>query len=179
MSHSACFSSCRYLPSFLSLAVLTKILRFAQNDCRGRRRKNHSACFPDCRHLPAFLPLTILTKILCLRSECLPREVIESFSTLFSRPVFTGIPVTCDTSQDSSLSLRMTAAEGGERIIRYAFRTAGIYRRSCHLRLLPRFFASAQNDRRRERRQRHEAGSLKPSHSSAFPMVPSSSRRSM
>ena len=65
-------------------------------------------------------------------------------------PVFTGVSITYDSCQDSSLPLRMTAAEGGESIIQHTFRTAGIYRRSCHLQLLPRFFAGAQNDRRGE-----------------------------
>ena len=68
-------------------------------------------------------------------------------------PVFTGVSITCDSCQDSSLPLRMTAAEGGERIIRHAFRTAGIYRRFCQLRFLPRFFAFAQNDCRGRRKK--------------------------
>ena len=47
----------------------------------------------------------------------------------------------------------MTAAEEEERSIRHAFRTAGIYWHFCHLRLLPRFFAGAQNDRRGEEKE--------------------------
>ena len=68
-------------------------------------------------------------------------------------PVFTGVSITYDSCQDSSLPLRMTAAGGGERIIRHAFQTAGIYRRPCHLRFLPRFFAGSQNDRRGEEKE--------------------------
>ena len=33
---------------------------------------------------------------------------------LFWLPVFTGVPVTCDAYQDSSLALRMTTAESEE-----------------------------------------------------------------
>lgn len=40
---------------------------------------------------------------------------------------------------------RMTGVER-RKIIRHAFLAAGIYRRSCHLRCFPRFFAGAQND---------------------------------
>ena len=47
----------------------------------------------------------------------------------------------------------MTAAEGGERIIRHAFQTAGMYRRFYHLRCLPRFFAGAQNDQSWEEKE--------------------------
>ena len=79
-------------------------------------------------------------------NQCFPGEEDESFSMLFWLPVFTGVPVTCDAYQDSSLALRMTAAEGGERIIRHAFLAAGIYWRLCHFQLLPKFFAGAQND---------------------------------
>ena len=67
------------------------------------------------------------------------------FGMFSGLPVFTGISVTYSSYQDSSLPLRMTAA-GGERVIWYVFRTAGIYWRLCHLQFLPRFFADAQND---------------------------------
>ena len=52
------------------------------------------------------------------------------FGMLSGLPVFTGVYVTYNSYQGSSLTLRMTAAEEGERIIRHAFLAAGIYRAS-------------------------------------------------
>ena len=60
------------------------------------------------------------------RLQTFSKEKDESFSMLSELPVFTGVSITCDSCQDSSLPLRMTAAGGGERIIRHAFQTAGI-----------------------------------------------------
>ena len=90
------------------------------------------------------------------RLQTFSKEKDESFSMLSELPVFTGVSITCDSCQDSSLPLRMTAA-GGEKNHSHAFRTAGIYRCFCHLRYLPRFFASAQNDCRGRRRKNHSA----------------------
>ena len=71
----------------------------------------------------------------------LPGEEKESFGMLSRLPVFNDFSITCDSCQDSSLPLRMTAA-GGEKNHSHAFWTTGIYWYFGHLRYLLKFFAA-------------------------------------
>ena len=75
------------------------------------------------------------------RLQTFSKEKDESFSMLSELPVFTGVSITCDSCQDSSLPLRMTAARG-EKNHSHAFRTTGIYWYFGHLRYLLKFFAA-------------------------------------
>ncbi|WP_299413885.1 hypothetical protein [uncultured Dialister sp.] len=112
MSHSACFSREALIKSVF--AFILEILCNARNGMTQIASYLRNPMTQQC--------IKFLMKVNSMNESVLPWL-----------PVFTGVPVTCDAYPDSSLALRMTAAEGGERIIRHAFLAAGIYWRSSHL----------------------------------------------